>query len=139
MLEYITDTSYLEFEDEELECFFNIFNYRSLELFDSILYFSGFSGDNKEFVTKLKNIKESIQESKKSDNSKVAITQEIHLLNGKELELLLNLLNEAVFCAQCDDRYLDIAHYLDYLRTKCEMNLAKNNHDKQKILCIKKH
>lgn len=134
MYDYITEIGYLKFKEEELESFFNKFSYSSLEIFDSILYFSGFSGDNKEFVTKIKPIKERVQASKNNVNSKNIMTQEIRLLNEKELELITSLLNEATFCAECDERYSDEAHRLDYLRTKCEMELAKVTHGKYKVL-----
>ena len=134
MLVYNTEWGFLEFKEEELEEFFNKFSYNSLEFFDSILHFSGISGDNQEFVTEIKPIKERAQENKKKVNSKSTIAQEIRLLNEKELTLTTGLLNEATFCAQCDERYSNTALCLDYLTTRCEMELEKVAHGKHKVL-----
>lgn len=136
MYNYITEFECLKFDDNEIENFFNKFNHYSLEIFDLILYFSGFSGNNKEFVERLKKAKDIVFSYKTSDVPKVSIEQEISLLNNKELKLIIGLLNEAEFCAQSDDRYSTEALYLDYLKTSSEKELIKSTHDKRKILFI---
>lgn len=126
----------IELDDKEIENFFKKFNKDNLDHFDLILYFSSFNGSIKKIVTRLKSIKEKVQKDKNIKLSKSRFEQDIRLLNKKELELLIGLLDESEFCASSDERYSDETKYLDYLKTKAEIELAKNNHNRQKILAI---
>ena len=122
----IKELDYLEFDDQKLEDFFNKFTYNNLEQFNMILYFSSFSSSIKELVERLKQVKDKVSKTKQDDQSQTRIEESITLLNKKELELVIGLLDEADFCTSSDNRYTEENIYLDYLRTKASMELVKN-------------
>ena len=131
-----TELDYLEFTDEELEKFFNKFTYNNLQVFELILYFSNFSGNTKELVARLNKAKEKVIKDKMYDISQTKMEKNISLLDDKELDLMVGLLDEAEACSASDERYTSESIYLDYLKTIAEKEAVKYIHNKQKVIRI---
>lgn len=131
----------LNFKDEEIEKLLSKFNRENMQIFDLIIYFSGFEPNMKELVKQLKEIKE-----KAYNNTVVSpkdrIENEINRCTTRELDYFIAFLNQSEFCASCDNRYAREATYLDYIRTVSERASARKIHDKLKIKTkkiIKRH